>query len=252
MERSEKVIDLIKDLRKFREQVKQPEKNAFNPFTKGKYSDLSAVIKSIDAATANTGLSWTQDVRNDPNGVTVQTIIFHDSGEFIEFSPLTMPTGKGTAQDVGSAETYARRYTLQTAFGLVGDADDDANSASSRAPEQRQQRPQTRQQAAPRPAPRQAPQAKRQAPADPPATADEKNKLLDSLKEFARVRNLDGNAVFTSVVRDSGLGQVKWGQMTQSQYKAVSDAFHRMSAVAPDPTPDTSAAPEPAEPPLPF
>lgn len=245
MKRSEKTIELIKDMRKFRTQVKQPDKNATNPFTKSKYSDLSAVIKSVDAGIQNTGLSWTQDVSNDLGGVKVQTIIFHDSGEFIEFSPLTMPAGKGTAQELGSAETYARRYTLQTAFGLVGDADDDGNTASGRQGQEQPRQAQQRRTQAPRQYERQAAPAK---PADPVATAQQKEQLLESLKEFAKVRGLNGNEVFTTVVRESKLGQVKWGQMTQSQYKAVTDAFHRMAAVAPDPQEQTAAD----EPELPF
>ncbi|WP_338217095.1 ERF family protein [Lacticaseibacillus salsurivasis] len=249
MKRSEKTIELIKDMRKFRTQVKQPDKNATNPFTKSKYSDLSAVIKSVDAGIQNTGLSWTQDVSNDHGGVTVQTIIFHDSGEYIEFSPLTMPAGKGTAQELGSAETYARRYTLQTAFGLVGDADDDGNAASNRQAQPKQEQPRR---APARRYERQSVTAKPTQPAEPVATAEQKQRLLESLKEFAKVRGLDGNDVFTTVVGESKLGPVKWGQMTEAQYQAVSDAFHRMSAVAPDPQPEPVADEPVAEPELPF
>ncbi|WP_204122752.1 ERF family protein [Lacticaseibacillus mingshuiensis] len=250
MKRSESTIELIKDMRKFREQVKQPDKNAMNPFTKSKYSDLSAVIKSVDAGIKGTGLSWTQDVCNSEQGVTVQTIIFHDSGEYIEFSPLTMPAGKGTAQELGSAETYARRYTLQTAFGLVGDADDDGNAASNRTQETQQRPTRTTQ---PRSTPRREEHRPPQqaAPAERMAGNDDKQKLLDRIKAFSKEQHRDANEVYTAVVNRANVGAVKLGTLTLEQLVALSAAFQDMVTTAPDP--ETAGAGEDGEvPPLPF
>lgn len=250
MNKSENVIDLIKDLKKFREQVKQPPKNAENPFTKSKYADLSAVIQSVDEGIAGTGLSWTQDVTNTPDGVTVQTVLFHDTGQFIEFSPLTMPVGKGTAQEVGSAETYARRYTLQSAFGLVADTDDDGNSASGRTAAAQQPSRQGQQQSR---AQRQERTQRQPQPQTPPAdlaSDADKAPMLDAMKEFARLHGIDGNKVFTDVIAAANMGPIKWGVMTKDQLKAVSDAFYKMSATAPDA--ETVPPSDDDEPPLPF
>jgi hypothetical protein len=38
---------------------------------------------------------------------------------------------RGGPQDAGSCITYARRYSLQCLFSLVGDDDDDGNAAQS-------------------------------------------------------------------------------------------------------------------------
>jgi hypothetical protein len=53
------------------------------------------------------------------------TKVFHKSGQFIEDEiPLVMG-GRNDMQALGSALTYARRYSLQNLFGLAGDETDD-------------------------------------------------------------------------------------------------------------------------------
>ena len=62
----------------------------------------------------------------------VITVITHSSGEYIEFDPLFLKADKATAQGMGSAITYARRYSLSSAFGIASDVDDDGNEASGK------------------------------------------------------------------------------------------------------------------------
>ena len=77
-----------------------------------------------------------QKVRHADGGLIVETILAHQSGETYSFGELFMPVGvaKGMnqAQAFGSAETYARRYALSAALGVVADDDDDGQSAGSR------------------------------------------------------------------------------------------------------------------------
>jgi 2-methylisocitrate lyase-like PEP mutase family enzyme len=47
----------------------------------------------------------------------------------MRIGPLVMPASKADAQGYGSAATYARRYSLLAAAGVVGEEDDDANAA---------------------------------------------------------------------------------------------------------------------------
>lgn len=63
------------------------------------------------------------------NHVTVITTLMHSSGEWKD-SWLTLPVPTGTAQAFGSAITYARRYGLSAAIGIVTDDDDDGEKAS--------------------------------------------------------------------------------------------------------------------------
>jgi hypothetical protein len=70
-----------------------------------------------------------QVFRESSGGVTIETIILHESGEQFSCGPLFVPAIKNDAQAYGSAITYARRYSLQTAWGVPSD-DDDGNGAS--------------------------------------------------------------------------------------------------------------------------
>jgi hypothetical protein len=68
-------------------------------------------------------------VTDEKGNVGVLTIIFHASGEWLEFGPLLLHGGN-TAQEQGSAVTYARRYALTTALLIAADEDDDGAKAS--------------------------------------------------------------------------------------------------------------------------
>lgn len=146
MQLSEQINEIAKALNAFRQAVKQPPKDANNPFFKSKYVQLEGVVDAIDKALPNTGLSYTQDVTSEGSQVNVTTLIFHTSGQYIILGPLAVPVTKNDAQAFGSAETYARRYSLSAAFGITSDVDDDGNAAVNSFPKQaprRQTRPST-------------------------------------------------------------------------------------------------------------
>jgi hypothetical protein len=62
--------------------------------------------------------------------VSVTTMLLHESGQFIQSDPVTLPGGS-TPQSVGSAITYARRYSMQAALGIAAEEDDDGIAAAS-------------------------------------------------------------------------------------------------------------------------
>ncbi|MBO3090848.1 ERF family protein [Schleiferilactobacillus harbinensis] len=130
MKRSESMKELATALSKYREQLKQPLKDANNPFYKSKYVPLESVVAAIDKALAGTGLTYSQEAVVGDGIVQVTTLIMHSSGEWLESAGLTLPAGKKDPQGYGSAITYARRYALSTIFGVAADPDDDANAAS--------------------------------------------------------------------------------------------------------------------------
>jgi hypothetical protein len=55
-------------------------------------------------------------------------MVCHASGDELSFGKLFVPASKQDAQGYGSALTYARRYSLMTAFGICPE-DDDGNLA---------------------------------------------------------------------------------------------------------------------------
>ena len=125
---SKELNELTKGLIKFRQQLVQPYKDADNPFFRSKYVPLPNVVDAIDKALVDTGLTYTQYATANEKAVSVTTILFHESGQFIQFAPLTLPAVKLDPQAVGSAVTYARRYALCAVFGIT-EFDDDAEGA---------------------------------------------------------------------------------------------------------------------------
>lgn len=131
MKKSDSIIEIAKALANFRSEVKQPMKDANNPFFKSRYVPLPNVVEAIDETAPKHGLSFVQWLLNDENGqIGVATMIIHNSGEFFEFDPVFMRAEKQTPQGAGSLATYLKRYSLAAAFGITSDEDDDGNQAT--------------------------------------------------------------------------------------------------------------------------
>src|SRR5690606_15187526 len=80
---------------------------------------------------------WFRQVSHDADGgVCIETFYIRD-GEELSAGKVFVPADKNNAQGYGSAQTYARRYGLQMAFGLATE-DDDGNAAAA-APPKRQE-----------------------------------------------------------------------------------------------------------------
>lgn len=134
MEFSEKTIDIFKALSEFQKEVKQPKKDADNPFFKSKYVPLENVVEVIHETAGKHGLSEMTYPAQEDNAVGVGVIITHSSGQYIKFPPILLKPDKNTPQGIGAAVTYARRYALSSAFGIASETDDDANSISGSEP----------------------------------------------------------------------------------------------------------------------
>ena len=103
--------------------------DATNPHFRNKYASLGGVVAAIRPALNKHGLVYTQVTTNLDGSPALKTTLIHaESGETLEgTSPLVL--AKADPQGYGSALTYQRRYSLLSILGLVGDDDDDANSA---------------------------------------------------------------------------------------------------------------------------
>lgn len=104
-------------------------KCATNPHFKSKYADLAACVEAVDGAFLENGIVMYQETFEDTTGVTVETVLLHESGESIRCGKLHVPASKQDPQGYGSALTYARRYSLMAACGIAPE-DDDGNAAS--------------------------------------------------------------------------------------------------------------------------
>ena len=129
MKKSDSISELAKAFAKTQQEMKQPLKNAENPFFNSTYVPLENVAQSItDVATKN-GLSYSQEPTVVDGVVSVTTLVMHSSGEWIEYEPLRLKPDKNNIQGCGSAITYAKRYALSAIFGITSDKDDDGNGA---------------------------------------------------------------------------------------------------------------------------
>ena len=106
-------------------------KSSTNPHFRTKYADLSACVEAVIDALNDNGIALIQHTHECDNGVSVETIFMHESGEMLSTGRLHVPAAKQDPQGYGSALTYARRYSLMAACGIAPE-DDDANAASKK------------------------------------------------------------------------------------------------------------------------
>jgi len=104
-------------------------KSSTNPHFKSRYADLSACVEAVIDSLNNNGIALIQQNQPSPDGVIIETIFLHESGESLNCGQLFVPANKHDAQGFGSALTYARRYSLMAACGIAPE-DDDGNTAS--------------------------------------------------------------------------------------------------------------------------
>lgn len=137
--KSETIIKLAKSLVETQKELKQPLKDAKNPFFKSEYVPLENVAEAITQTATKYGLAFSQYATTTENGnVSVGTIVFHESGEYIEYPPLILKPENTKPQSIGSAITYAKRYALSAIFGITSDKDDDGNKANGNGENQKQ------------------------------------------------------------------------------------------------------------------
>lgn len=130
--KSESIKELAVALAKAQQEIKSAHKDADNPFFKSKYADLTSVWNACRDALNKNGLSIVQGPQWG-SGECLETTLIHSSGEWIStLCPLI--NKKEDMQGLGSAISYARRYSIAAICGVVTE-DDDANTADNKTSE---------------------------------------------------------------------------------------------------------------------
>src|SRR5262245_38614194 len=111
MNRSETIGKLAEALSKAQGTMKNAVKDSDNPFYKSKYADLASVSDACKPHLAANGLAVVQLPTMREGKLVLEYAILHNSGEWIG-SEIEMTPVKSDPQGIGSAITYARRYTL--------------------------------------------------------------------------------------------------------------------------------------------
>ncbi len=99
---------------------------------KYKYASLGQVLDEVRPKLGAQGLVLSQMPAGGGSmgGISIVSVVFHESGQWIEFPPLIIPTAGGSPQHAGSAISYARRYTTLSICNLATE-DDDGHAASA-------------------------------------------------------------------------------------------------------------------------
>ncbi|MCT2883007.1 ERF family protein, partial [Lentilactobacillus buchneri] len=120
-----------------------------------------------------------------------------------QFDPLNVPVGKNDAQAFGSAETYARRYTLSAVFGVTSDVDDDGNSATKSAPHE-------------------APHKRRVTPkksGKPMASQEDKDTLKDKIAALSKEMAMEPKPLTVASMKNAKV--TSWKEMTKDDLNAM-------------------------------
>ena len=138
---SENLSNIASALAKVQAEIKNPIKNQLNKGVMGspKYANLEDTLQEyVRPILSKHGMSVFQPIKTDETGrVGVCTVLFHESGEFIEgdyvFCEVKVPTNASgkeiltQGQATGVNITYLRRYSLNAALGINGDKDTDGS-----------------------------------------------------------------------------------------------------------------------------
>jgi len=119
-------MSIYKKISEAKMEIGKVAKNAKNPHFKNTYADINALIEAVEPILLSKGLVLLQPIKD---GRVYTQIHDTESDGFIE-SYLDLPTN-GNPQQIGSAITYYRRYTLQGLLSLQAE-DDDGQKASEK------------------------------------------------------------------------------------------------------------------------
>jgi hypothetical protein len=116
--------NIYQKLYEAKQEIGKVAKNAKNPHFKNTYADLNALIDAVEPILLDKGLVLLQPIKD---GKVYTQIINIDTFESVE-SCIDLPNNLNP-QQLGSAVTYFRRYTLQSLMSLQA-VDDDGQHAS--------------------------------------------------------------------------------------------------------------------------
>ena len=140
MNTSKDIGEIAKALAAAQAKLSNPKRNREVNTGKFKYSYAThdSIIDLVRPVLAEVKLSIHQGVVKSgaPDGshgeYWVETLLMHESGQWMATTTPLPYTGSIDAQALGSALSYARRYGLSAMLGIASEEDDDGKAASSR------------------------------------------------------------------------------------------------------------------------
>jgi hypothetical protein len=132
MKTSESIKNLAKALLEAQRQTGAAVKGSKNPFFKSNYADLPTVMEVVKEPLNNAGVLVLQPSSNrDGKNFITTTLVHAESGEWMQSETEVVSAKQNDPQAFGAAQTYARRFGLQSLLFIPAE-DDDGNSISNR------------------------------------------------------------------------------------------------------------------------
>ena len=136
MRTSEQINELFSALSKAQENIKNAQKEGYNPMFRSNYTTVTSVLEAIKPV-----YKENISIMQMPEMDKLITRVGHSSGQWLEIeTPLFVgePKGMSKMQAYGNAVTYARRYALVSLFG-IGQEDNDGNDGNHNEPTQKKE-----------------------------------------------------------------------------------------------------------------
>ena len=138
--RSDSISKLATALAKAQGEIENATKDGKGTY--GKYATLASTWEAIRKPLSDNEIAVYQRIIRHGSRQVLATMLLHSSGEFIDDCELELVydnNNRMTAmQAMGSAVTYARRYTLQAVTGIAPTDDDDGAAAGNPPRDERQ------------------------------------------------------------------------------------------------------------------
>lgn len=131
MNKSESISKIVPALLAAQRLMGAAKKGSTNPYFKSKYADLGSVLEACKDLLNENGITILQPHSADEFGAYVETLLVHESGEYVGSKTKIQVAKANDPQALGSAITYARRYGLQSLLSMPAE-DDDGESAMDR------------------------------------------------------------------------------------------------------------------------
>jgi len=130
---SDDIKDLVGALAKAQGIMKPAVFNKVNPHFKSRYADFSSCMDACRVPLSSNGIAVIQSCETIDSKLSLVTTLAHTSGQWMK-SEFPIITSKMDSQGIGSAMTYAKRYSLCGMVGIVADeeGDDDGEAAVGR------------------------------------------------------------------------------------------------------------------------
>ena len=132
MKMSDEITEFATAFAKAQGMIENAKRDRENTFYKSKFADLASVREAIREPLSANDLSLIQFPRTRDNGVEIETMILHKSGQFMSEVSF-WPANKTDVHGLASALTYGRRQSAMAMLGVAPD-DDDGNAAIVAAP----------------------------------------------------------------------------------------------------------------------